>query len=199
MKTLLTTIIAALVITGTAFAQRVNNGDPGLALSNTDSLPKGSAFERLLLAYERGTIPSFVTMKKVGTPPLSAGSKMIVYSEKNDDNTTTNQISDLLSVVLSCRIRNNGPLLDEQLFCAFGQEKTFEYKIDYETNSLKNVLNYYRFREYQKMLIFVIYPGNDGYCFAENYNNMYLSHLNGHSVVGRFPINGVCGAGYLYK
>lgn len=177
MKTLLTTIIAALVITGSAFAQRVNNGDPGLALSSAGALPKGSAFETLLAAYERGTIPSFAEMSKKEL----GGSMVSAFIIENKDK----YISDLKSSYLNCKIRNNGPLLEEQLLCSFSRENTFEYKVDYESNSLKGF--YYSFREYQKMIIFIISPSTEGLCF--NPSDSYK----------RFPINGICGVGYLYK
>ncbi|MCK6598995.1 MAG: hypothetical protein L6Q37_11575 [Bdellovibrionaceae bacterium] len=179
MKTLLTTIIAALVITGSAFAQRVNNGDPGLALSSAGALPKGSAFETLLAAYERGTIPSFTVMSKKGFSG-SMVDAFIIDNENKDK-----YISDLKSSYLNCKIRNNGPLLEEQLFCSFSRENTFEYKVDYESNSLKGL--YYSFREYQKMIIFILSPSANGLCFNPS---------DSHKI---FPINGICGVGYLYK
>lgn len=180
MKTFLTTIIAVLVVTGTVLAQRVNNGDPGLALSSTGALPKGSAFETLLAAYERGTIPSFEVMSKKNF----SGLMLEAFTFIIDKEYKNQYISDLKSSILQCAIRNNGPLLDEQLLCSFSREKTFEYKVDYESNSLNGL--YYSFREYQKMIIFILKPSADGDCYNKDSYK-------------RFLINGICGVGYLYK
>lgn len=66
---MLVLFFAVLTLSQAGWSQRVDNGTEGLALSNVNELPKGSEVERLLAAYEKGSMPSLETLEKFNTSP----------------------------------------------------------------------------------------------------------------------------------
>jgi hypothetical protein len=158
MKTLINILAVTLMLsTTTALAQRVGNGDPGLALTNSATLPAtDDPVKKLTAAFERGALPS---------PELLSGDaeypKVMHWLGDSYDSLKGRKI-DRNRDQLFCYRRNNGPILGDEIRCSFGSGsyRTLEFSGSSVTfpNDFKISL-----RVYENQIIGIIY-GKDGEC-----------------------------------
>lgn len=177
MKLLITALLMTVSMSA-AWAQRVNNGDPGLALANSDTLPSGSILTRLAAAFERGSVPSIEFIKGVRN---WSGQAYFSYPD-------TEKVAGPYPRVLSCVVREYGSIVPAELFCQ--QASVFislpNSTADLLVQSTNSGLYFSGIRMYMRVydnqLVGLSY-GNQGKCLTD----------------GLFPNeNNVCFALYFY-